>query len=218
MQPRRIQSSPRVKSGRQYLGKRSLPTPRDHNTPSQCPRVVRKHPGRGYRHVLLARHVRTFVEALPDWPALSVGLNAILLAPAREGCDGFHRPGLVALCAQPRSLCLLATKVGFVEAHADIFDRLGVPIEPTAEGHLLQFTEGTLRAYQLLHVLLHELGHHHDRMTTRSKRRASRGESFAELYARTHGDRIWSRYFELFPDGAPPHPAAQRLSRPFRAR
>ena len=37
-------------------------------------------------------------------------------------------------------------------------------------------------------------------MTTRSKRRASRGESFAELYARTHGDRIWGRYFQLFPD------------------
>jgi hypothetical protein len=36
-------------------------------------------------------------------------------------------------------------------------------------------------------------------MTTRYKRRSSRGEDFAEQYARTNGDHIWSGYFELFP-------------------
>ena len=86
-----------------------------------------------------------------------------------------------------------------MDRHRDIVERLGVPVEATAEGHVLHFTEETLRAYQLLHVLLHELGHHHDRMTTRSRRRASRGEHFAELYARTHADYIWARYFEVFP-------------------
>jgi hypothetical protein len=147
----------------------------------------------------LVRHVRAFLSILPEWDTLAVGLNAILLAPARPDCDGFHRPGLVAVCAQPRSLSPLITHRRYVEQHRDIFDRLAVPIEPTTEGHVLHFTEDTLRAYQLLHVFLHELGHHHDRMTTRSRRRASRGEHFAELYARTHADYIWSRYFELFP-------------------
>jgi hypothetical protein len=92
----------------------------------------------------------------------------------------------------------LVARREYVEEHRDIFDRLGVPIEPGDEGYVLGFTEVTLRAYQLLHVFLHELGHHHDRMTTRSQRRSSRGERFAEQYARTHGDQIWSRYFELF--------------------
>lgn len=55
-----------------------------------------------------------------------------------------------------------------------------------------------IRAYQLLHVALHELGHHHDRMTTKSKRRASRGEGFAERHALNYGDRIWERYLEAF--------------------
>ena len=117
-----------------------------------------------------------------------------------RNCDGFHRPGLVAVCAQARNLSPLVANLGYVNGHRDIFDRLGVPIEATADGHLLHFTVETLRAYQLLHVLLHELGHHHDRMTTRSKRRASRGEHFAEVYARAHGDHVWSRYFEVFPE------------------
>jgi hypothetical protein len=145
------------------------------------------------------RDIRAFLEILPEWPALAVGLNTILMAPPRPNCDGFHRAGLVALCAQSRDLSKLIPNPDYVKRHRDIFDRLGVPIEPTPEGHILRFTPGAMRAYQLLHVLLHELGHHHDRMTTKSKRRSSRGERFAELYARSHGDFIWSRYFELFP-------------------
>jgi hypothetical protein len=194
-----MRSSPRVKSGRQYRAESSSPAVKDHNTPRPYPEIHRKHPGPGHRHVLLIRHVREFLAILPEWPALAVGLNAVLLAPARPNCDGFHRPGLVAICAQPRNLRQLVTNVAYVDDHRDIFDRLGVPVEKTDDGHVLHFTERTLRAYQLLHVLLHELGHHHDRMTTRPQRRASRGERFAELYARTHADHIWSRYLALYP-------------------
>jgi hypothetical protein len=143
--------------------------------------------------------VREFLTILPDWSNLAIGLNVILLAPARAYCDGFHRPGVVALCAQPRSLTQVVPNKTYVKAHRDIFDRLGVPIEETTDGHVIHYTERTLRAYQLLHVLLHELGHHHDRTTTRSQRRSSRGEAFAELYARSNGDLIWARYFELLP-------------------
>jgi len=195
-----IKSSPRVKSGRQYGAVRSAATPRDHNSARRVPEIFRKHPGRGYRHVLLARHVRAFLEILPQWEELSIGLNTILLAPARPLCDGFHRPGLVAICAQSRNLSQVVENDDYVRRHRDIFERLGVPIERVAEGHVLHFTEATLRAYQLLHILLHELGHHHDRMTTRCRRKASRGESFAELYARSHADHIWSKYFEVLPD------------------
>ena len=47
----------------------------------------------------------------------------------------------------------------------------------------MRWTENQARAFQLLHVLPHELGHHHDRMTNRSKLRIARGEPFAEDYA-----------------------------------
>jgi len=46
--------------------------------------------------------------------------------------------------------------------------------------------------------LLHELGHHHDRMTTKSKRTASRGEGYAERYALAYADRIWESYLNEF--------------------
>lgn len=45
--------------------------------------------------------------------------------------------------------------------------------------------------FQLLHVLPHELGHHRDRMTTRSRISAARGEPFAERYANEVFERLW---------------------------
>src|SRR6185437_16762473 len=105
----RVKSSARVKSGAQYHSERSARTPPDHNIPRAYPLICRKHPGYGYRHVLLIRDVRKFLSILPDWPALSLGLNVILLAPPRKECDGFHRAGLVAICAQHRNLSQLIT-------------------------------------------------------------------------------------------------------------
>jgi hypothetical protein len=198
-----IRTSPRVKAGRQFRADRSLPAARDHNVAAgDAPRVFRKNPGPGHRHVLMVRHVRAFVAILPDWPTLSVGLNAIgLVPPYRPGVDGFHRAGLVAVCSCPRDLCRVVDDPAYLAAHRGLLDRLGVPVETMPDGQsMIGFTERTLRAFQLLHVLLHELGHHHDRMTSRSQRGPSRGESFAERYAMEYGDRIWDRYFDAFPD------------------
>ncbi len=50
----------------------------------------------------------------------------------------------------------------------------------------------------LVHILVHVLGHHHDRMTTRSRKSTARGESFAERYAREHEDEILTRYRDAF--------------------
>lgn len=78
-------------------------------------------------------------------------------------------------------------------------ERLGVPCEETSEGnYLCKFDERTVRGYQLLHILLHELGHHHDRMTTRAQKRACRGEKYAEEYARLHQASIWQAYQKVF--------------------
>ena len=47
-------------------------------------------------------------------------------------------------------------------------------------------------------IFLHELGHHHDRMTTRSRRGTARGEAYAENYALAYADRIWDGYVDAF--------------------
>jgi len=47
-------------------------------------------------------------------------------------------------------------------------------------------------------VLVHELGHHHDRMTSPRRRDATRGERYAEEYARRYEQTIWSKYCRVF--------------------
>ena len=53
----------------------------------------------------------------------------------------------------------------------------------------------------LLHVFLHELGHHIDRMNTKNKKEPVKGEEYADQYADEMCERIWDDYCDAF--GAP---------------
>lgn len=64
--------------------------------------------------------------------------------------------------------------------------------------HWCLFDRRQARAYQLLHVLLHELGHHRDAIRAPHRGYCVRGESYAEHYANRHADKIWSRYERAF--------------------
>jgi hypothetical protein len=162
------------------------------------PVLHRQRPGFGYRHILRQEDVHRFVDLLPGWERLSLGLKALVLAPGQWNCDGWHRPGVVAVCAWERGLWRELTRAGYA-AHKDLFERLEVPCEETADGYFLcRFTEPAIRAYQLLHVLLHELGHHHDRMTTQSQKDTCRGEDYAETYAWKQEQLVWDRYLGTF--------------------
>ena len=153
--------------------------------------IDRKRPGDGYKHVLKKRDIYDFLALLPDWNSLAVGLNAIVLAPGEYDTAGYHVPGVVHICAWEAELVHETTKSHY-EAHRDVFERLGVVCEETDEGYYLcRFDLSTARDYQLLHILLHELGHHHDRMTTRSQKEACRGENYAEEYALQYEATIW---------------------------
>ena len=167
------------------------------------PRLVvvdRKRPREGYKHVLRKEDIYTFLEILPDWDQLAVGLHAIVLAPGSAWADGYYyQQGVVHVCAWPEEFWCEYSETHYKD-HAGIFERLGVACEETPAGDFLcKFEEASVRGYQLLHILLHELGHHHDRMTTRSKRQSSRGESYAEAYAIQHEAMIWERYHRAFP-------------------
>jgi hypothetical protein len=162
------------------------------------PVIERWKPGVGYRHVLRQKEVAAFLELLPDWEELSQGLNAVVLAGGEFDVGGWYRPGVVALCAWERGLWREITAYGYF-LHASIFEQIGVPCEELRDGsYLCKWTEPTIRAYQLLHVLTHELGHHHDRMTTRSQAHCCRGEDYAEQYARRYQALIWDRYLRTF--------------------
>ncbi len=162
--------------------------------------IDRKRPGKGYRHVLTRKDIRDFIAILPDWPELSLGLNAIVLAAGEDGLDGYHIYGVVHICAWGEDVWRdYKRDTAFFQRHEPIFQRLGVPIEYSDDGYAIcRFEVATVRAYQLLHILLHELGHHHDRITTKKQKHTGRGEPYAEAYALDHEPQIWDDYRRQF--------------------
>jgi hypothetical protein len=183
-------------------------------------RLDRRRPPWGSRHLITIGQLRTFIELLPDWGEVAIGLDAIVL-DSETDCAGWYAPGVVAICAWDHDLWDWWSPE-MVETHRPILELLEVeqvPIEHSTEyheyqddlerwgdrntdpaaGHVeLRFTESQARAYQLLHILTHELGHHHDRITTRSQRRSARGEPYAEAYANRVADSIWPIYARTF--------------------
>lgn len=87
--------------------------------------------------------------------------------------------------------------LGYFKAHKEIFDRLEVRYILKEDFVICDFTENQIKAYLLLHIFLHELGHHHDRINTKSRKNA-RGENYAESYALKYEEIIWNKYFECF--------------------
>jgi hypothetical protein len=180
--------------------------------------VERRKPGEGYRHVMTVSDLRTFLELLPDWDELAVGLRAIVLG-GEEACDDcmgwYGPPGLIGICGWDHDLWWDIIEESWLDEHRPVLELLNVErrlLSEQEERELLgpfagsfddrsfelRWTAGQARAFQLLHILPHELGHHHDRITTSGKRRPQRGESYAENYANHVVRAVWSAYTRTF--------------------
>jgi hypothetical protein len=190
-------TDPKVIGGLVQKKNNWTPTSDYYNTEQAMLVIDRKRPGKGFRHLLKQNDIYDFIAILPDWKELSVGLNAVVLAPGSWDAFGFHVPGVVHVCAWDENIWTELSKEGY-EAEKEILNKLGVPCEHSGGNVLCKFTEHTARAHQLLATLLHELGHHHDRMTTKSKICIARGETYAEAYAKAYAERIWVKYQEIF--------------------
>lgn len=191
-------TTPLVKDGKVQRKNRTDLSPHYlHGTPGDLV-VDRQRPGRGYRHVVAVQDVTWLLSILPEWETLSDGLRAVILAPGEENLMGWHDYDVVAICAWERELSgLWATS--FVEEHSMILGRLDVGVTPHDEDTtFLDWTEWQVRGFQLLHVLLHELGHHHDQVTTAFQNRPARGEAYAEEYANRHLEALWDAYSRHF--------------------
>ena len=193
----RRKTTPKVKSGRVCKKHNHKLTPHYWQTPQKLPVLDRERPGKGYRHLLRKKDIINFISILPDWDELSVGLDAVLLSSARGITDGWYRVGIVGICAWERELWRHVDPHWYKD-HKQLLDRLDVPCIKNGDTIRCEYTEATAKAYQLLHVFLHELGHHHDRITTRSQDWCARGENYAEAYALRYEETIWDRYTEVF--------------------
>jgi hypothetical protein len=179
-------------------------------------RLVRERPREGTRHLITIAQLRQFIELLPEWDEVAIGLDAIILDAATD-CDGWYAPGGVAICAWDHDLWWWSAE-DFVDEHREVLELVDVervPLGDSAEyqemsefpgielpsptGYVeLRWTEPQARAYQLLHILPHELGHHHDRMTSRRQRTLGRGEPYAEAYANRVLHQVWPKYVRAF--------------------
>ena len=161
-------------------------------------RIDRRNPGKGYRHLVTVEQLRAFIRLLPEWDELAIGLDAIVLDAYDPTAFGRHREGIVMLSAWERSLWTRYSS-RFVEQEAELLRLLDVETRPLrGDRQELRWTEAQARAFQLLDVLPHELGHHHDRMTSRRQRRIGRGEPYAERYAERVREAIWPEYGRRF--------------------
>lgn len=159
--------------------------------------VRRQFPGKGFHHFLTIRDVQRFIELLPEWPFVIDGIDYVLLARGEHGCDGWYDGKVIAINAWEKDWWR-SVPADYFEVHREVFSRLGIETIKSGPYYLCKFEPASIRAFQLLHVFLHELGHHFDKMSTHSQRSASRGENFAENYASSFQDLIWLRYSSCF--------------------
>src|SRR4051794_19977709 len=130
-------------------------------------RLERYAPGPGWRHLITIRQLRRFIELLPDWDEVAVGLDAIVLDGGSPVTMGRFTPGVVAVCSWERGLWWYDADPGFVVEHRALLDALEVECLEQEQRLEVRWTERQARAFQLCHILPHELGHHRDCMTTR---------------------------------------------------
>jgi hypothetical protein len=194
---RKRKPAPKVLSGRDVRSGRWRETPSYYNTPQPWPVIDRRRPGKRFVHLLRKADLILFTELVPGWTKLVEGLDAIVLSEGSTETYGWHIPGVVHIGAWPRELWEVVSE-DFLEANEDILGRLDVPVTPHGDDYLLRWTRLKARAFQLLDVFLHEIGHHHDRMTTRTKFDIARGEPYADEFAQHYRELVWDDYVRHF--------------------
>jgi len=199
MPPINRKSAMRVRRGRVAKKNNWSPDARDYYAlPQSEIQIERTDPGPGYRHVVNVAQLRRFLGILPDWEELAVGLQAISIYRGNPDWLGLSNPGVVVITAWVREMWWQVER-SWAQEEAELLELLEVEVVPHGESSLLEvrWTEGQARAFMLMDVLVHELGHHHDRMTSRGAE-ASRGEPYALEYARRVAGELWPEYVREF--------------------
>jgi hypothetical protein len=171
--------------------------------------VGRESPSKGFRHVVTKSDIHRFVGLIPDWPTLCEGLERILLSRGDAGkcADSYYehfrreRTAMIALQAWRGDLWKILTD-GYFAIHAHVLHAIGVVTTEERDGYRCHFSESQAKAFLLLHVFMHELGHHHDRMRWKQKSECRGGELYAEEFANARFAAMLPKYVEAFGDPA----------------
>jgi hypothetical protein len=124
------------------------------------------------------------------------------LACRSENCDGAHefyhreKTGAIFLHAWRDDLWTDLTAAYF-DVHQPIFEEFGVSYDRMPDCVACRFTEAQARAFMLLHIFMHELGHHYDRIHQKHLG-ACKGEDYAERFATSHFEQLFASYVRVF--------------------
>ena len=165
--------------------------------------IDRQSPNKGCRHVLTKQDLRDFISIIPDWHDLAVGLESIVLTSYGDDHDGRYevfkheKTGSIQIPAWEGDFWKSFTPEYF-DAHQAVFQRIGLAFDQVKDSVQCRFTHRQAKAFLLLHIFLHELGHHVDRMQTKQQESTVRGEQFAERYANEKLNQLWPDYVRVF--------------------
>lgn len=191
-------TTPKVKGGIALRKNNHKLTSNYWNTEQDAVIIDSEKPGKGYKHFLKKRDVLQFIDLIPNWDKLSESLDAIVLVEGMDDCDGYYNNnGVVCISAWEKEQDVYYSKAYYYD-HEELFNRLKVKATEENNGFYCEFTADQIKAYQLLHILLHELGHHYDRINTKSKYISSRGEDYAEQFAFKYEEQMWLDYQDAF--------------------
>ena len=165
--------------------------------------VDRKRPDNGYKHVISKRDIHDFVEMIPNWNEVSRGIESIILDSGNDSFDGMYQhynyenTGVIWLSAWPEGLWVDFDK-DYFEEHRWHLDMLGVECEEREQDWYCHFSSTQAKAFMLMHIFLHELGHHVDKLRSRNQQVMKGGAEFAEKYANDLFKEIWASYVNHF--------------------
>jgi hypothetical protein len=187
-------SAPGVHGGKTQKKNRTALSPDIYEHDFESLVVQRIRPAKGFYHAITPTDVRRFVSIIPDWEHVSAGIRAVVLTPGNDHCFGrYNNVGIIKLDAWPKD------EESYIPPRKDWLLRRMAIDEPYCEfGYVLSLSRERVRCFLLMGTFLHELGHHIDRISTRSKADASNGEPFAIAYEMRRQQELWDAYCSEF--------------------
>jgi hypothetical protein len=131
-------SAMRVRDGRVQKKNNWTPDRSDYHVRRQDEiQLDRRAPGPEFKHVMTIAQLRAFVELLPDWDEVAVGLDAIVLDEGQD-CMGWYGRGVVAVCAWEQELWWDECDRDFEADHRIVDPKLQVYIVVKSAGSVVK--------------------------------------------------------------------------------
>ena len=161
--------------------------------------INRARPGKGYTHLFRQKDIHEFIKLIPHWEKHSFELDGIFLGHGDVDYLGCYSHSVITLTAWDNDIIWENCRSKFVREHHKTLELLNIPYEQIDKDHYrVEFTVNSAKAFMLIHIFMHELGHHLDRMTSRRQEYCGRGEEFAENWALIHEAEMYERYCRYY--------------------